>query len=128
MTRNTSRVHSETDTRGVRYDLFIEQDDLSVRGNALASGDDAQDRACEDEILERLEAGDVWAWASVEVRASFDGFEASDYLGGCSYRDTADFLAGGYYEDMKAEALASLIGSLEGACKAHALLTAEVSQ
>ena len=36
------------------------QDDIPVRGNAMASGDDATDRECEDDILTRLDSGDVW--------------------------------------------------------------------
>jgi len=43
------------------------EEDIPVRGNALASGDAEADRACEDEILARLEAGDIWAWCTVRV-------------------------------------------------------------
>ena len=43
--------------------IHVEQDDTPVRGNAMASGDDAADR-----ILTEL-SWNVWAWATVEVRA-----------------------------------------------------------
>lgn len=84
----------------VTYTIHVEQDDTPVRGYAMASGDDAADKAYEDEILERLDAGDVWAWAFVTVVAEANGFEGSDSLGGCSYASEADFKAGGYYEEM----------------------------
>ena len=93
----------------VAYTLEAEFDDIPVRGNAIVSGDDAEDKRIEDSILRRLENGDVWAWASVKVIASWNGIEGVDYLGACSYEDEDDFKQpGGYYEDMKAEALASL--------------------
>jgi hypothetical protein len=99
-----------TETIGeIEYRLYATQDDLQVRGNALVSGDDDDDRQAEDEIIERLESGDVWAWASVKVEAviEVDGEEITgeDYLGACSYADYRDFIEpGGYYDDMKVEA------------------------
>jgi hypothetical protein len=101
----------------ITYKLYAEQDDMQVRGNALASGDDEEDRRCEDEILERLDSGDVWAWASVKVEAEIDidgeTFTGEDYLGACSYVDEKDFMQDGYYDDMKAQALQDLIETLE---------------
>jgi len=89
-----------------RFDLIVEYEQIPVRGNAMASGDDAADKAYEDEIIERLERGDVWAWAAVEVRCTHipSGIHASDYLGGCSYRDEEDFKANGDYESMREDA------------------------
>lgn len=77
------------------------QDDLPVRGNCIATEDEEFDKKVEDEILERLDNGDVWAWADVEVQATLpDGRTGSAYLGGCCYEDEADFKRGGYYEGM----------------------------
>ena len=85
------------------HDITLEAipETVRVRGNAQASGDDALDREVEDEILARLESGDIWAWftAKVTVRDSY-GREASDYLGCCCYEDARDFKRGGYYLDM----------------------------
>jgi hypothetical protein len=90
---------------GLTFELYIAPDDACVRGNALASGDDAADRRYEDEILSRLNDGDIWAWCTVECRAVYRGFSGSDYLGGCTYAGVSDFTApGGYWDDMKAEA------------------------
>ncbi len=92
-----------------RYNVRINatQDDTPVRGNALASGDDEEDRKYEDEILKRLDNGDVWAWAQVEVEVTLpDGRKGSAYLGGCCYEDEEDFKQmGGYYEDLVREAI-----------------------
>jgi hypothetical protein len=77
------------------------QDDLPVRGNCIATEDKEFDKKVEDEILERLDNGDVWAWADVEVQATLpDGRTGSAYLGGCCYEDEKDFKQGGYYEGM----------------------------
>lgn len=95
-------------------ELIARQDDMPVRGNALASGDDAEDKRCEDEILARLDRGDVWAWALVEVRASWEGWKASDFLGACSYESEAEFRADEYFADMRETALRALADTLEG--------------
>lgn len=113
------KVHSETDAKGIRYDLYIQQDNQDVRGNASACGDDAEDKAAEDEILARLDNGDVWAWACVKVTASYKGITGDDYLGGCCYTDTSDFIApGGYYDDMKGAAREAMITEARNACAA----------
>ena len=92
----------------VSFKLDVEQDDHEVRGNAMASGDDALDKEVEDEILARLNAGDVWAWAYVRVIATYKNFKGSEGLGGCSYANQHDFEHGGYYEQMREDALADL--------------------
>ena len=90
--------------RDVFFDIIVKPDDTPVRGNASVSGDDALDRACEDEILARLDRGDVWAWGAVSVIARWRGFAGYAHLGACSYADEEDFKRGGYYEDMRKEA------------------------
>lgn len=98
----------------IHWELLAEQDDTPVRGNAICSGDDDYDRQIEDEIIERLNNGDEWAWASVTVRGSWNGIVASEYLGCCSYRDADDFRndgGQGYYSDMR-EAVRAEIQSL----------------
>jgi hypothetical protein len=93
----------------VTFTVEAEQEREPVRGNAMASGDDAADKEVEDAIIERLNSGDVWAWASVKVTARWKGFTGADYLGCCSYEDEASFVApGGYYDDMKVRALEEL--------------------
>jgi hypothetical protein len=100
----------------VEYTIIATQDIISVRGNACASGDDAFDKEVEDSIIARLDDGDVWAWASVDVCAKlkdFEGFEGHAYLGGCSYKDEADFSTDdGYLPQMKEEALEDLKATL----------------
>lgn len=98
----------------VNFSITAEQDDIPVRGNAVVSGDEEVDKKIEDEIIERLENGDVWAWASVQVTAEFKGITGNAYLGACSYKSEKDFVeAGDYYIDMKREAYDNLISELE---------------
>lgn len=49
-----------------------------------------------------------WGWCRVKVTAERNGVEGHDYLGGCSYRSEKDFKRGGYWMDMKREALRDL--------------------
>jgi len=105
----------------VTYRIEVEPDDNPVRGNCMASGDDAADKAYEDEIIRRLDNGEVWAWAVVKVVAECEGFEGHDYLCGCTYKDEKDFIQGNdYYPDMKAAALADLLVEFEEAKKTGA--------
>jgi hypothetical protein len=108
----------------LKFEVSVEQDDTPVRGS-LASGVPeyvALERADEDEILRRLDCGDVWAWALVTVKAILttpegERFEGKGQLGGCYYKDEDDFRADGYFDDMKNEALGDLRGALEYAVK-----------
>lgn len=100
----------------VRYSVIAEYEtDVEVRGNAQVSGDDESDRATEREIIERLERGDVWAWACVKVVASWGGFTGeSSWLGGCTYEDEESFREDAYFTDLKQEALEALQATLAG--------------
>jgi len=100
-------VHTEVEKEtGIVFQLWVEvEDDVPVRGNALASGDAKADKRCEDAIMKRLNRGDYWAWCRVKCTAILDDIEGSDYLGCCSYRNTKEFIQpGGYWDDLKAEA------------------------
>lgn len=80
-----------------------------VIGNALASGNDKEDRECEDQIIADLESGNEWAWCRVKVTARLGSLVGVDYLGCCSYSSQADFShPEGYLPQMKDEALADL--------------------
>ena len=96
----------------VTYELTVEHEDAPVRGNAMASGDDAYDKQIEDDIIERLDRDDRWAWCCVKVTAGVTvgghTFTGCDYLG-CVCEDSEEsFKENGYYEDMKSEARAHL--------------------
>ena len=100
---------------GISYVITPEPEDMPVRGNAVASGDDAYDRRVEDGIIARLESGDDWAWCCVRVDAHLGGLTGTAYLGGCSYADEAGFRRGGYYESMCAIAKSELVRLLADA-------------
>ncbi len=85
------------------------EDETSPRGH-FASDEPELDKRMEDEIVRRYESGDVWAWCTVFVTASWKGVGETVSLGCCSYDSEADFVGteGGYYGDMRKEALGSL--------------------
>jgi hypothetical protein len=96
----------------VNIRLTVSEEFCPVKGNVLASGNDAED----EKVIKRIAQGDVWAWCMVTITASLDelDFEGNSYLGCCSYKNQKDFLApGGYYEDMKGEAIEELKGQIE---------------
>lgn len=86
----------------VKFTLDVEQEDLPVRGNAIESGDKEYDKQVEDEIIARLEQGDIWAWAAVKVSGSYKGLTAEEWLGGITCDDEENFLkdCADYYNNM----------------------------
>lgn len=114
----------ELEEHEVTFEVLCLEEDTPVRGNALASGDDAEDRKAEDSVLQALDRGNQWAWCCVRVRAVWRGFQGTDHLGCCSYADEEDFKRCGYFADMKAEALADLNRKL--ACKAKRLAPLQI--
>jgi len=92
------------DRNKVRYTLHVEQEEIEVRGNAVCTVDPVYDKRYEDEIIDRLDGGDVWAWARVKVTAYYDGINdvtGTDSMGGCSYNGEEDFRKCSYYDEMK---------------------------
>lgn len=92
----------------VEWSITATVDDSPVHGNAIASGDDAFDKYVEEDILARLDANDVWVWATVTVTGKYRGVSASECLGQCSYDDEGDFKASDYYAAMRSDVLATL--------------------
>lgn len=100
----------------VEYEVEATVSDLPVRGNAMASDDEEFNKQVEDEIIDRLERGDEWAWCDVMVVAKWNGYEGkSSWLGGNSYKDKEDFVknSGGYYSDLCDEALRDLENNVD---------------
>ena len=97
----------------VEFTLEVEEETKQVRGNAMHSRDKAYDKKIEDEILHRLDKGDVWAWAAICVKAKWRGMEGVDCLACCCYKDEEYFKKDGYYEDMKLQAYDDLIDKLK---------------
>lgn len=76
----------------VTFEVTIEAEDQPVRGN-FASGDEEQDRADEQAIIDRLDRGDVEAWCGVIVTATWEAPDGNEYTGrasiwGCSLDDS----------------------------------------
>ncbi len=105
----------------VTFTVEVLEEDTQVRGNAVASDDDAADKALEDEIVSRLESGHVEAWCCLRVKAEWTApectvFEGLQHLGCCSFlpndtihKSTRDQIAESVDDyAMKSEALADL--------------------
>jgi hypothetical protein len=105
----------------MRITTHVEQDDIPVQGNLIASGDEAFDKQCEDEALTRLAKGDEWAWASVEVRAQVGEFIGRDTLGGCSFKDFNEFKTSGIWSEMVSNAIEDLKKNMRRAIETGAL-------
>ncbi len=102
----------------VAYSVEIEAEDLPVRGNYMASGDDAFDQQCEDEVIAKLDRGDIEAWCYVKVTAELAGFRGTAGIGGCTLGEgyTAEQCA--VEHGLYAEALADLRATLKHAAEA----------
>lgn len=67
-------------------------------------------------IVKDYENGNDWAWCGVEVIGMFHGIEASEYLGGCSYKNEEDFKSGLYYGEMRDAILYQIQLEVEEIC------------
>lgn len=72
-----------------------------------ASGDDDLDKADWAEIRKEMEWNE-WAWCVAKVTGTWNGLEATAYLGGCSYATKHDFEIDDYCADIQSEVLAEL--------------------
>lgn len=100
----------------VEYGIEVSMEETPVRGNAMFSDDADYVRKVENDIIESLSRGNVWAWASVKVTARYPGIPqvtGVDYLGCCSYESQEDFEKDFYYEDMLDNARNDLFTQLE---------------
>lgn len=121
----------------VDFSIECLPEEISIRGNCMASGDDAADEACAVEIERQLEDGNPWAWCTVRVIASCGELEVSEYLGACSYASEEDFRASDYFESMRDEAFEQLqkqvaaiesVESLDGEALAKAVCDAKAAE
>lgn len=105
----------------IEYEVEFLPEDIPVRGNFTASGDDEADRRDEDAVIARLDRGDMLAWCIVEVTASLHrggvSFKGVSRLGGCSYSSEEEFKGDAYFDDMKREAIELLARDMEEAVR-----------
>jgi len=113
------------DAKDLSISVDVLPEEIPIRGNLIASGNDEIDRKEEDRVTALLEHI-AWAWCIVRVSAEFHGLKAEDYLGGCSYDSEDEFRACGYYDDMvetcrkEIEAQAAYIGGwIRGRIERH---------
>lgn len=107
--------------KDVEWTLVAEAEDTPIRGNALASGDEEEDKRTEDNIIIDLENGNEWAWCFAVLTGQYKGLRATEVLGCCSYADEADFKQpGGYYDDMQQAILDELQAQAEELCSSLA--------
>ena len=93
---NFEQVYTET-FDGFNIALSVTPEDISPR--------DCFEEDDIEEIIDKIERGDL-LWFVAKVTASKHGVElAEDYLGGCCYTSTRDFIDGDYFYDMKLDAV-----------------------
>lgn len=111
MTNHEKRMRAVI-AREATVTLTCAAEDLQIEGNALASGNDEWDREQEQWIRDQLDGGNEWAWCCARVDVEWEGFKETEYLGACSYKSRADFIACGERETMASEATARLADRL----------------
>jgi hypothetical protein len=96
----------------VEFVLTCEFEPTPIEGNCSAI-DEKTDKQTEKWIMTELKNGNEWAWCCAHVATHWNDFVGDTYLGCCSYLSESDFMAGGYYADMKADALEDLNQKLQ---------------
>lgn len=101
----------------IEYRVECFPEEVSPRGNVVASGDDEYDKEVEDAVIEQLNQGNQWAWCTVFVIGMVHGLEEWDSLGCCSYESEEAFRMCDYFADMKAnvsQALYDRLAEIQG--------------
>lgn len=101
----------------------VGQEDMPVKG-AFASGDDAADADMEQEIIERVNRGDPFAWCWAKVTATCGPFEGFECVGGISCKNRKE-LKELFLKDMKQQAIHHLKQVMEDA---HSAVLAAVER
>jgi len=76
--------------------------------NAIPENDAIEDHFDDAEIVAQVKSDaehNLWAWCCIAVKAEWEGYIATVYLGGCSYSGEAEFRCDEYFNDMKKDAL-----------------------
>lgn len=109
---NAMRINRKKIRPLVIYTHKIEPEDLPVKGNVQASGDDEEDRKAELWVSDQLDSGNVAAWCHVVVTASALGVSASTSLSGCSY-DSVETLNQDLLPELQEEAFTNLCHEIQ---------------
>ncbi len=106
--------------------------DVAPEGS-FATGDDEKDAEICNEIRERIERGDTWAWFCVSVKVTWRDkrgreYSGTDSLGGCSYKDEKDAESCVEEHGMVANALDYLNSTLANVIEDAKALEAELGE
>jgi len=104
----------------VRVTLDHEEENRTWVGE-FQREDGSNDDELNDWIKQELQDGNPWAWCTAHVTVELGELKGEDWLGGCSYKSKEDFIAGGYYDSMVAEACDELAKDLEKLVNMHGL-------
>lgn len=86
---------------------------MPVRGNYMCTDDTEQDKADEDEVIERLNRGEIEAWCRVVVIAEWEGYKGYASIGGCVFGSASEAAQMAIDYDLHDEALEDLNRQIE---------------
>lgn len=95
----------------VEITVHAEESDVPIKGSFCGTTE-WETQAMERDAIDAA-AQSVWGWANITVFAERADLVGTNHLGGCSYKDEADFKSCPYYADMVKEALADLNSQAE---------------
>ena len=96
----TNQEIAEKIKDSVKVTVIAEREDHSYRNVPY------YDEELKKAFAEMVKKYGLWGWCQVEVKVQYKDLEASDYLGGCSYKGQRDFVKNsGYYDDMVSTAI-----------------------
>jgi len=96
----------------VTFTHELQDEDLRVEGNAMASGDEDTDREANAWIYDQLQRGNNAAWCCLAVTATWGPYQETSYLGCCSY-ESEKALLDELLPDWKHEAYLRLRSAIE---------------
>ncbi len=122
------KTHRNTKIQNILLDRFIKSNpgveiEFEAEPEDMSISDSFSDERDVKYIIRQLERGNDYAWFCAKVTVKYKGYEATDYLGGCSYESEKDFKEhSGYYIDMIQQCIDQINNDVTGhnnaVCKA----------
>ena len=92
------------------FEIHLEVLDEDISPDDIYDWESSEER---EEFYSKIESGKL-LWFCAKVSAYIDNVElASEYLGGCCYNSTDDFLKDGYYMSMRDEVINNAIEKIK---------------
>jgi frataxin-like iron-binding protein CyaY len=93
MNQRMKEFESQLEDIGVNIEFEPQEEDINIF-------DQFEEEETAQKVADDYNSGNFYSWFCAKITVKYRGYDATDYLGCCSYKSEKDFKEGGYYIDM----------------------------